>query len=399
MNRSQLRRSNIQRSHQAGVCSGRAVLVCAMALFLGGSTVSHAMQDATSTGDFDRRILIAAPVPDPTADALPTPPASSNDALDAFAESRPDLAYSVDATTGVTTRIYDRLGYLTAVDTGNPIDIALDFLSDNLQVLGLDPRDLEEYELRDVVPNQATGSTHIYLRQRHSGVPVYNGLLHLNINRAGRILGINNAWVRALADVAGSAVPGLTASSAVERAGQSVTLQVLDSPSIVREEEGPTQLTQIAAPGLSTEPVNASLMWLPIGGGDVRLVWNFQIYRPEDEHVYDMTVDANSSEIWTRFDWIADDSYRVYPPPSESPLSGSSVPPADGRVLVHDPSDPTASPQGWHDVDGVPGAEYTTMRGNNVHAYVDDDADDSPPSSEPDCGAVLDSLNKRDLYS
>ena len=70
--------------------------------------------------------------------------------------------------------------------------------------------------------------------------------------------------------------------------------------------------------------------------------------------------------------------------PKESPNDG-------GRTLVVDPSNPTASPFGWHDTNGVAGAEFTVTRGNNVHAYTDIDANNVvDPGSDPDGGAHAD---------
>ena len=57
-------------------------------------------------------------------------------------------------------------------------------------------------------------------------------------------------------------------------------------------------------------------------------------------------------------------SYRVFQLPLESPNDGP-------RTLVKDPASRTASPYGWHDLDGKPGADTTITRGNNVHAYAD----------------------------
>ena len=54
------------------------------------------------------------------------------------------------------------------------------------------------------------------------------------------------------------------------------------------------------------------------------------------------------------------------------------------------PADRPASPFGWHDKDGVAGPEYTITQGNNVHAFMDQDADNRPtPNSSPDGGAAL----------
>ena len=118
-------------------------------------------------------------------------------------------------------------------------------------------------------------------------------------------------------------------------------------------------------------------------------MWNFQVATLDDRHVYDLTIDAVSGQVWTRFDWVANDSYRVYPAPVESPNHSFLPPPADDRRIVLDPADAIASPLGWHDTNGSPGPEFTTHRGNNVHAYDDIDNNDSPPVVEPDCGLSL----------
>jgi len=87
-----------------------------------------------------------------------------------------------------------------------------------------------------------------------------------------------------------------------------------------------------------------------------------------------------------------DGTYRVYALPLESPYFGN-------RTLVTNPADATASPFGWHDTNGVAGAEFTITRGNNTHTYDDiannnDLPGDTNPSTDipgasPDGGASL----------
>jgi hypothetical protein len=80
--------------------------------------------------------------------------------------------------------------------------------------------------------------------------------------------------------------------------------------------------------------------------------------------------------------------YRVYPQPVESPIHTSPPPPADAREAVVDPASMAASPFGWHDTDGVAGAEFTITRGNNVSASLDLDANNTPDGA-PDGGPDL----------
>jgi hypothetical protein len=75
-------------------------------------------------------------------------------------------------------------------------------------------------------------------------------------------------------------------------------------------------------------------------------------------------------------------AYRVFPVPVASPDHGV-------RVLRLNPHDATASPFGWHDTNGVAGAEFTTLQGNNVHVYLDRDANNAPDGAGPDGGAAL----------
>ncbi len=79
-------------------------------------------------------------------------------------------------------------------------------------------------------------------------------------------------------------------------------------------------------------------------------------------------------------------TYNVIPFGEESPLH------AERRMEIN-PADAVASPFGWHDVNGAVGPEFTTTRGNNVHAYPDRetgrDNDGSPDGEQADGGQEL----------
>jgi len=87
---------------------------------------------------------------------------------------------------------------------------------------------------------------------------------------------------------------------------------------------------------------------------------------------------------------VASDQYRVYARPAESPNHATPQPPADGRTLVNNPANATASPFNWHELMVVVGAEFTTTQGNNVHAYADTDSNNAPDAgSSPNGGTTL----------
>jgi extracellular elastinolytic metalloproteinase len=302
----------------------------------------------------------------------------------------PGVVATFDEQFGTTRTLMNPQGYLTPDDRKRaPLDIALDYIRANVALLGLEEGDIEGIEITDVVPNLTTGSTHVYLRQTLQGMPVHNGQLHVNVNRDGRIISVNNAFVPGLAASAGLMAPSVSAAHAVSRASSHLRLPLRAEPRVLEESAAIVRETRVDHAGISTEPIEARLMLLPIQRGVVRLVWNFRVHSPANDHAFDFTVDAESGKVWTRADWTSQSQYLVYPQPVESPNHTSPLPPADGRTIQVNPENVLASPYGWHDVNGVSGADYTVTRGNNVHAYHDSDADNLPPALEVDCGPGL----------
>lgn len=304
--------------------------------------------------------------------------------------SVPELAVEIDPVTGATRSLSSRVGYLTGPAPGGDVkDTALGFVRDNIDALGLGLADMAEFEITDDVPSAASGIRHLYLRQMHQGLPVYNGQLHLNIDRDGSILSLNNQFVPGLALAVNHTRPALDAQQAVVSAA--LQLQRVVGPiSHTSRTASVRQITTLHAPQLSERPIEASLMLLPVAPGEVRLVWNFPLWLADGSDVADFNVDAHTGQVWTRISWAADADYDVFGVPVESPSHAQPPAPDDGRVRLSDPHLTLASPFGWHDTNGAAGAEYTITRGNNVYAYTDTSASDQPdPNGSPDCGVAL----------
>src|SRR5690606_12651323 len=145
--------------------------------------------------------------------------------------------------------------------------------------------------------------------------------------------------------------------------------------------------------------------------GDVRLAWVLEIEPSDGAHWWYAFVDAQTGESLGQVDLVINDSITAIGSaiarPEGSPAALLSFAPTDGatyggfplplesptdgdRELVSNAADPSASPFGWHDTDGVAGPEFTVTRGNNVHAYTDLDANNIPdPGSDPDGGPGL----------
>jgi extracellular elastinolytic metalloproteinase len=291
-------------------------------------------------------------------------------------------ALEVDEITGAVRSLSSERGFLSAAAPGKPMTVAMDFVRKNVAALGLEASDLDGYTVSDVVYSKITGATHIYLQQRYQGIPVYNAQLQVNVNRDGRIISVNNSFMAGLQRAAPALKPAKQLPAAVTEALKFSGMKATAS--------GIAGTNRVANAGISLEPIAGSLMLLPVRPGEARLVWNFQIHTLDKQHMWDLTVDANTGQVWTRFDWVSGDQYRVYPRPVESPNHTTPLPPSDGRTLVVNPANALASPFGWHDTNGAAGAESTLTTGNNADAYTDIDANNTADAnSRPTGGATL----------
>ncbi|HWT14287.1 MAG TPA: M36 family metallopeptidase, partial [Patescibacteria group bacterium] len=363
----------------------RSVLACLIASAL--SLPALAANESKGGGD-EHRSYDARVTTQQTGERAPS--ARQAQAIAALRESVPELRFDIDPISGVTRTLTNMTGHLTGPNRGaDNATVALNFVRDNAALLGLGAADLGEYEITDDVQSNASPVRHLYLRQKHQGVPVYNGQLQVHVDREGRILMVNNDFVPNLGASVNRLQPAITPEAAVSAAATQLN-RAVGPITRISHDGGNLQRTVLNAAQLSRAPIDAKLMLLPTAEGVTRLVWNFPIQTIDGKDWAEFTVDAESGAVWTRHSYVAEAQYRVYPQPVESPQHTTPLPPADGRVLLVDPHAAGASPFGWHDTNGAAGAESTRTIGNNVHAYTDVDNTDTPdPGSDPDCGASL----------
>ena len=288
---------------------------------------------------------------------------------------------------------------------------------------------MSDVSVEDQVVSSHTGVTHVYLQQRHQGIPVANGIVNVNVARDGTVLSAGNRFVADLAAATAGQDPAAALRGPVQAtsaAARHVGLTPTERLVVVDREAGPARETTVSDGGISQATIPAELVWLPLDSGVVRLAWTVEIDQTDGLHFWVISVDAATGAILRADDRIVHDdigalagvvarhadpvvvapeqtvddgsSYRVFPIPSESPSDGE-------RALVTNPASATASPFGWHDTDGAAGPEFTRTRGNNVHAYADRDNNNQPDAgTDPDGGAGLDfdfplDLSRRPLDS
>lgn len=271
---------------------------------------------------------------------------------------------------------------------------------------GLDPQDLEELLVTDHFTSGKM--THVHWQQTVNGIGIHHAVANAAVGVNGKIVWGGNAFLKGIGERINAEAPALDAGAAIAAAADFFGLGSPGPMEIVQSEEGPTRKTVVLANSLAQEEIPCRLVYQLSDQEVLRLCWEVTILTREGNHWWNARVDAVNGNVLDANDYIVEcalpeprpatsaealpqplalyapppNSYEVFPDPVESPSHGA-------RQVVSNPSDPVASPFGWHDTDGLVGAEFTITRGNNVWAMEDQNADNGVGAS-PDGGATLD---------
>lgn len=252
----------------------------------------------------------------------------------------------------------------------------------------------------------------VYVDQNFRGIRIFNSVSPFVI-RNGEVIHAELSFLTDISGKTNGTQPALNATTAISRA---VNQLGLDAPSGLQLLETKNDHSYIFNDGnISLENIPVELVYHSMyEGNTLKLAWDLSIYLKDGSHYYSVRIDALNGQILEVFDLVLSCNFGDQPHshgPSESILIGHQSEPAympfntntpKYRVfpiplhapnegpdqLITDPSDPEASPFGWHDTDGQPGHEYTTTRGNNVLAN-EDHAGYNIPGEQADGGEEM----------
>ncbi len=262
--------------------------------------------------------------------------------------------------------------------------------------------DLESLIITKSYMTKHNGATHVYASQSIDGIKIINANLTVVFDASGNLRNVAPRLLKNLNSQNPSTLPNVSALDVASSiAGQNI------SDVHVEFLEGEEKVRFTNSGGYSFEsPIK--LLFLADIEENIHLTWMFYLDLPDQSHYWAFFASAEDGSILKQqdmqiscehghkhivgekcepihfgaFETTEDGSgYRVFELPIESPNHGD-------RTLISEPALDLASPFGWHDTDGVAGAEYTITRGNNVYAYEDVDDQDFPGFS-PDGGDNL----------
>lgn len=282
----------------------------------------------------------------------------------------------------------------------------LSYLQIAEQHYALSTKDVRSYEISSDYYRHETSMRHVYLQQTVHGIPIFNAILQLHIHKNERLIFHNSRFIDNAQDRINTTQSEISISQAFDYALKSLKLETPLNCEFFEKQENRFQLN---CPSQFIHPVRAKQIYFH-KNGQLFLAYEFS-FEPKYSDAHTSIVSAlDGSILWQQnrviscqFDHdhghnqcnhepkitteemqlrnLGQAVYNAFPLSIESPLHGP-------RAMLNAIENPAASPFGWHDTNGSPGAEYTITRGNNVYAH-EDIANENMPGYAPEGGQNL----------
>ncbi len=278
--------------------------------------------------------------------------------------------------------------------TSNQENLITDYLKNNKARFGLQSDDFADLAINNAYYSESTEITHVYINQTYQNIRIYNAISSVAIKNS-EVFYFSNRFHKAISSMINTSMASQTPTAAIESLANHFQLGTPQNL-IQLSKEG--HVYKFSNGNISTREISAELVYVSVGD-QLKLAWDVVVYANDNTHWYSARIDANTNEIIEvdnlvlncnferphthnkvseSFDFfnkvnvsspsvLVDGSrYNVFALPVESPNHGP-------RQIVTNPASILASPLGWHDDDGILGADHTITRGNNVWAQEDRD--------------------------
>ncbi|AFL79585.1 regulatory P domain of subtilisin-like proprotein convertases [Aequorivita sublithincola DSM 14238] len=269
-----------------------------------------------------------------------------------------------------------------------------------------------DYVISQESTSKNSGVRHIYLRQAINGLEVFGTESSVHFDVTGSVLMEHNKFLNDVQATVKNSSQVIDARAAIVSVANQMGYKI-SNLNEVKNIGGINKAAVYNKAGISLVNIPIKLMYYYREGLGTQLIWELSIAETTSSDWWNFRVDASNGKIIDKNNWTVScnimdghnehfhsaeavnispavgplnkneivnnkrettqtsvfelspamvGGYRVYAMPVESPNHGA-------RTLQNNPDNPTASPFGWHDTNGVAGPEFTVTTGNNVDAH------------------------------
>ena len=277
-------------------------------------------------------------------------------------------------------------------------------------------RELSDWAIQSEGNSSTTNIDNCFVVQRYQGIEIFRGVSNFLIKQ-GEVIDVQKQFVSDISKKVNATSPALSVTDALEKVYFQLGITA-KSPLTILEKSDVNKFKISNGLGIE-DPVSGNLVYHQTKDGMLKLAWDFTIHTSTNDAIWSVRIDALNGKILEKNNLVISCSFdrndthsaenspiekfgnatykQIFSPLTTQVQSGSyrvipfnaTSPNHSPFQLVSNPANLVASPYGWHDTNGVTGAEYTTTRGNNVWAKDDFLGDNSTSGSSPNGGSTL----------
>ena len=283
------------------------------------------------------------------------------------------------------------------------------YLNSNLTKLDITLQDASDWVIESKATSKTTKITNYYIKQRSNEIEIYHALSNVWV-KDNQVVNVGNRFLKNCNQKTNTSIPQITVLQALNQAKNQLEINTNHTFALLNTSQ---TNSYIISNELNANTIKAKLVFQLMPNKQLVLAWDFIIDVPRQNHIWSARIDAVNGQLLEKNDLVIScqfdqdeahssctefhfdtfgfketnsmvnvqsGSYRVLPFSTESPNHGP-------LQLITNPHNIQASPFGWHDTNGIPGAEFNITQGNNVHAF--EDTNDVDDGASPDGGPGL----------
>lgn len=258
-----------------------------------------------------------------------------------------------------------------------------------------------EYIVTNEHVSELSNVHHYYFSQSLFGIEIVGTNSSIHLSSANKIIFESNHFLEDLTSRRlGNPTPNLSATQVVSSVANQMGYKMTEDLVVLDRKNKKSNVFVLNSAGISLNVIPVELKYIVNKTDDLELVWEIGIEEISKEHWWNIRASATTGEIIEKEDFVVSCSmehdhdeenkkrttgarinahsvsnqelnlsgntctecYEVIKYPLESPDYGD-------RSIEMELANLNYSPYGWHDSNGVPGADHTVTRGNNAHVY------------------------------
>jgi len=299
--------------------SALSIAISTTAQIRESSSTNESVQSTNSQGategrnlrrleDFDIRANLARTLPVSSDESNRTeiklPARAINARQSKLMRARPQTQMQLSSLTGTPSRIFSLQQSLSEPSQNDAEVTARQFLKTNTDLFRLNASEIDELKIARRYQSQVNQVIHLTFQQQVNGIEVFQCEYAIHLDRHGSVIAASGELIPEASRSINLARPRLPAAESLRRAAAFADAEIRGVLRLRKQATGKSQSQVFSnedGANVFAREVEARLVYFPLSGDQLRLAWEFILWKKETPDTYLIVVDAERGSLLYRY--------------------------------------------------------------------------------------------------